>query len=334
MVQILGELVLIAIASFLGTHRVYRYLYFIVIGKAALLLNQISLLVVVLVALTQQIAFVEEIKQTPLRNALMFPTVLGRHSVTLIEYVIYFALSLLLVLFISMLLRSEQESRRQAEQLKLEMDSISMTLERERIARDIHDSLGHALIGLNVQLQVAQKLQDTDPTKSHAAISLARGFAARAVADVRRAVRAVRDSYFDFPAAVKELVETIEASGNCQVNVALDWLELPPQVSHNLFFLIQEGLTNIQRHARATTVDLQLHLSDQILLRIRDNGIGFSREDTVPGFGIRGMEERVASLGGQVTIATASGEGTDISITIPLSATLAKDSPDDQSAGS
>jgi signal transduction histidine kinase len=334
MAQILCELVLIAIASFLGIHRVYRFLFVIVIGKAALLLNPISLLVVVLAALTQQVAFVEEIQQGPLRHNLMFPSLLGRQSIVLSEYVIYYSLSLLLVLFISMLLRSEQESRRKAERLKLEMDSMVITLERERIARDIHDSLGHALTGLNIQLQLAQKLQEINPIKSHEAIALARGFAARAVADVRRAVRAVRDSYFDFPTAVKELVETIEGSGNLQVTLDMDPLILPSQLSHNLFFLIQEGLTNVQRHARATAVHVQLTGKDQILLRVKDNGIGYSREDTVPGFGIKGMEERVASLGGAITIASAAGEGTDISITIPISATLAKDSPDDQSTGS
>jgi signal transduction histidine kinase len=289
---------------------------------------------VVLAALTQQVAFVEEIQQGPLRHNLMFPSLLGRQSIVLSEYVIYYSLSLLLVLFISMLLRSEQESRRKAERLKLEMDSMVITLERERIARDIHDSLGHALTGLNIQLQLAQKLQEINPIKSHEAIALARGFAARAVADVRRAVRAVRDSYFDFPTAVKELVETIEGSGNLQVTLDMDPLILPSQLSHNLFFLIQEGLTNVQRHARATAVHVQLTGKDQILLRVKDNGIGYSREDTVPGFGIKGMEERVASLGGAITIASAAGEGTDISITIPISATLAKDSPDDQSTGS
>jgi signal transduction histidine kinase len=239
-----------------------------------------------------------------------------------------------MVVFISALLRSEQESRRRAEQLRLDMESISMTLERERIARDIHDSLGHALTGLNIQLQLAQKLQDTDQAKSREAIGLARGFAARAVADVRRALRAVRDSYFDFPAAVKELVEMIEASGTCKVTVAMDPVALPPQFSHNLFFLIQEGLTNIQRHAQASVVNVQLTCTDQIFLRVKDNGIGFSLAGTAQGFGIKGMEERVASLGGVITIATAAGEGTDISITVPMSATVAKDSADDQSAGS
>jgi signal transduction histidine kinase len=333
-VQILSELALVSLASFLGTHRVYRYLFVIVIGKAALLLNRISLLIVVLLALIQQVAFVEEIRDTHLRHVVMFPAVAGRQTIVLSEYVVYYTLALLLVLFISMLLRSEQESRRKAEQLQIERDSMAITLERERIARDIHDSLGHALKGLNIQLQLAQKLQAIQPEKSQEALSLARGFAARAVADVRRAVRAVRDSYFDFPAAVKELVETIESSGNCTVTAEIEPLSLSSQLSHNLFFLIQEGLTNIQRHAGATDVHVTLSGNDQICLQIKDNGIGFCREDTVPGFGITGMEERVASMGGSITIASAAGKGTDIMIRIPMSAIEAEDSSDDQSAGS
>jgi signal transduction histidine kinase len=333
LVQILGELALITIASFLGPHRIYRNLYLIVIGKGALLLNRASLVILILAAIVQQIAFATEFELSRVRHVALFPSLLKGSSIVAIEQVVNFVLALLLVVFFSMLLRSEQQSRRRAQEMKLEVDSMTMTLERERIARDIHDSLGHALTGLNVQLQLAQKLQIANPTQSHEAIGLARGFAVRAIADVRRAVRAVRDSYFDFPAAVKELAETVESSGNCQITVDMDPLLLPPQLSHNLFFLIQESLTNIQRHARATHVHVQLKCGDQILLRVKDDGIGYSREGIVPGFGITGMEERVASLGGAITIATSPGQGTDITISIPISAAVAKESPHDQRAG-
>jgi signal transduction histidine kinase len=323
--QIFAELSIVAIGSFLGPHRVYRQLYLVVIGKGALVLNRLSLIVVVLVALIQQIVFVRMTDFTPIRYAPLFPSLMNRRSILNTEYVVYYVLDVLLFVLIATLFRSEQESRRKAEALKLEMDSMALTLERERIARDIHDSLGHALTGLNVQLQLAQKLVDSDPTKSREAIALARGFATRAVADVRRAVRAVRDSYFDFPGAVKELVETIESSGGCKVTSMLDCQLLPPQLSHDLFFLIQEALTNVQRHAHATSVDLELSCGDQVHLRVKDNGIGFSKEGSTPGFGITGMEERVASLGGTITIDSAAGAGTDISITIPTKAPM-KDS--------
>jgi signal transduction histidine kinase len=329
----LAELALIAVASFLGTHRVYRHLYLIIIGKGALLLNRTSLIIVILVALAQQIAFVLELE--PIKNRLvpMF-TLLSRQSIVSLEYVVYYALSLLLIVSVSMLLRAEQESRFRAARLTAEMDSMLLTLERERIARDIHDSLGHALTGLNVQLQLAQRVQDSDPAKSHEAIALARGFASRAVSDVRRAVRAVRDNYFDFPSAVKELVDTIESNGDCTVTMTLDPLSASAQLSHNLYFLIQESLTNVQRHAHSTSITLELSCDDQIHLHVKDNGVGFSSEDIVPGFGITGMEERVASLGGKITFVSAPGEGTDIQVTIPLEATLTKDSSNDQSSRS
>jgi len=329
MAQILGELALVSIASFLGPHRIYRNLSLLVIGKGVLLLNRSSLIILILAALVQQIAFVTELVLTKVSWVPLFPSLMNRRATMGVEYGVYYVLALSLVVLISMLLRSEQQSRRAAEKLKLEIDSMALTLERERIARDIHDSLGHALTGLNVQLQLAQKLQESDPPHSGKAIALARGFATRAVSDVRRAVRAVRDSYFDFPAAVKELVETIESDGDCAVTTSIDPLTLPPQLSHNLYFLIQESLTNVQRHAHADSVILEVSCNDQIHLRVKDNGIGFSQEGAVLGFGLTGMKERVASMGGTITIASDEGKGTDVSITIPIEAAATKDSSDD-----
>jgi len=334
MVLILGELAVVAIASFLAPHRIYRNLFLIIIGKGALLLNRTCLIIVIAVTLIQQIIFVTLVESKAFRWVALFPEVMNGRFILACEYVVYFTLTLFLVVLVSTLLKSEQESRRRAEQLKLDMDSMAMTLERERIARDIHDSLGHALTGLNVQLQLAQKLQQSDPARSHEAINLARGFAMRAVADVRRAVRAVRDSYFDFPAAVKELEETFESGGGCKITTTMDPLNVSPQLTHNLFFLIQEGLTNVQRHAHATSVILELTSDDQIHLRIKDDGIGFVNDDGSSGFGIKGMEERVASLGGVISINSAEGEGTEISITIPTTAAPSKDALDDQSSSS
>ena len=333
LVQILGELSLIVTASFLGPHRLYRYLNLIVVGKAVLLLNRSSLVALIVADLIQQFVFVVALAREPVRYVALFPWLLKRPLIISIEYWVYFVVELLLVVFIATLILSEQKSRQRAEQLKLDMDSMSMALERERIARDIHDSLGHALIGLNVQLQLAQRLQDSDPSKTRQAIDLARGFATRAVADVRRAVKAVRDSHFDFPAAVKEIVETIESNGDCTVTMNLDPLSLPPKLSHNLFFLIQESLTNVHKHAHATSILLELRCDDHIHLRIKDNGIGFSREDTVPGFGINGMKERVASMGGTITI-IGDGQGTEVSITLPTELSAIKGNSNDQSSSS
>jgi len=318
MAQILCEFAVVTIAGCLGPHRVYRHLFFIIIGKAALILNFPSLMAVVLLTVLQQIIFIYRLEVKPIGHVPLFPTLLNRESATQVEYLVLFMLTILLFVLISALLRSEQESRLRAEQMRRERDSMAVELERERIARDIHDSLGHALTGLSVQLQLAQKLHDTDSTKSLQAIALARGFARRAVSDVRRAVRAVRDSQFDFPAAVKELAEAIESGLTCKVDVKLDPTPLPSKLSHDLFFLIQEALTNAQRHSQATIVNLELTRTDFIHLLVEDNGLGFSEKDTEPGFGIKGMKERTKSLGGTMEISSVPGKGTKINIRVPL----------------
>jgi signal transduction histidine kinase len=317
MIQILVEFVLIVIAGSLGHHKVYRHLYFIIIGKAALLLNGPSLVIMVLLVVLQQIIFINRVEFGQVRFVPLFPSLLNRESIIQLEYVVLFLFTILLFVLISAILRSEQESRLRAEQMTQERDSMAIELERERIARDIHDSLGHALVGVNIQLQLAQKLHETDSTRSLQAIALARGFATRAVSDVRRAVRAVRDSNFDFPASIKELTDAIESGLTCKVHVKLDPAPLPPNISHGLFFMIQEALTNAQRHSEATLVNLELTHNDSIHLVVEDNGIGFSEKETEPGFGTKGMRERVESFGGNIEISSAAGKGTKISITIP-----------------
>ncbi len=99
-------------------------------------------------------------------------------------------------------------------------------------------------------------------------------------------------------------------------------LLLPPEVSTALFRIAQESLTNISKHAQATTITVTLKQTSVIHLSIEDNGIGFDPTQNTTGFGLQGMQERTHALGGQFQIHSHPGNGCTIAISLPLSQAL------------
>jgi signal transduction histidine kinase len=238
-------------------------------------------------------------------------------SASLVNFGIYITASLF-VLLLSLTIVREQRSRARAEQLAQEMETLAATVERSRIAREIHDSLGHTLTALNVQLELAQKLQQRDPTRSGQAIDIAHQLSAQCLQDVRHAVHSMQDRTIDLNTAIATLVQPLQRNDALHLAVTLRLPALSPTISHQIYCIIQEGLTNIQRHAQATQVDLQGELiHDQIVVTLRDNGVGFNLDQATTGFGLRSMTERAQSLGGQLAIDSAPERGTQIQLAAP-----------------
>ncbi len=114
------------------------------------------------------------------------------------------------------------------------------------------------------------------------------------------------------------LVEQVKQSQSFQVHVDIQLPPLPLSTSHQLYCIVKEGLTNIQRHAQANGVSLNsCSTSESITLELSDNGKGFDVKRPHMGFGLRGMEERVQILGGRIKIDSRIGEGTQIQVVIP-----------------
>jgi signal transduction histidine kinase len=216
-------------------------------------------------------------------------------------------------LLLSQLLLAERHSRNRAEQLAQEVEQLAATVERDRIARDIHDSLGHSLTTLDIHLELAQTLRDRDPTRALAALDQAKTLSTQCLEDVRRSVQSLRNPTFNLGEALHTLIE--------QQPIAIDTtFELPP-ISHpigqQLFCIIQEGLTNIQKHAQADRVQLHTWLKDgQIHLNLQDNGCGFYPQQPRQGYGLRGIEERVQLLDGKLQLQSRPGH-TQLQVSIP-----------------
>jgi signal transduction histidine kinase len=223
------------------------------------------------------------------------------------------------VLWMSLTILQERRSRSKAEQLAAEVEILAATVERSRIAREIHDSLGHRLTTLDVQLELAQRLQSRDPDRANQSISIAKQLAQQCLQDVRHAVHSMAAQSFDLNAAIQMLVQPIQNNPELKLAVRTEFPSLPATVSHQIYCIIQEGLTNIQRHSKATHIILQGYtIANQINVKLSDNGVGFNLDQASTGFGLRSMNERTQLIGGQLTLDSRPNEGTQIHLTIPI----------------
>jgi signal transduction histidine kinase len=239
-------------------------------------------------------------------------------AILLVSSVEYLGASLFVILF-GFVMIAERQSRQRAETLAKEVETLAATLERTRIARDIHDSLGHLLTTLDVQIEVAQKYSRREPAKAMQALDTAKNLAGQCLKSVRNSLQIIHQSNFDLNQALYELIHQIQMNQSFQFHLDINLPQLPPQISHQIYNVIREGLTNIQKHANATQIHLQgWATSNEIRLKLIDDGQGFYPHSPHAGFGLRGMQERVQILGGQVTINSAIGQGTQILVTIPL----------------
>lgn len=237
---------------------------------------------------------------------------------------IFFVLKLTNKLLVERHMRQQLDlAHAQLQQYAQQVEDLAAIQERNRIARDIHDSLGHVLTSLNIQLSTAVKLWSVDVDKVHPFLSQAQQLGTTAMKEVRRSVSTLRqDADDDLPLAAKldALVENVQAGSDFAIHTSYDCcVSLPPQIVKTVYRLVQEALTNISKHAQATEVQIQLHTTrDQIYLTVTDNGRGFNLNKSRAGFGLQGMEERIAVAKGRFQIDSEPGAGCRIMVEIPL----------------
>jgi signal transduction histidine kinase len=227
---------------------------------------------------------------------------------------------------ISEVKRVEQEVRASSEQLrKLAARLVSVREEeRTRISREVHDELGQSLTAVKLDLAwLAGRLpQKNGPMLER--IRSTRRLAESLIQAVRRISTELRPGILDMglAAAVEWQAQEFQARTGIQCEVRLLTQEVVAQnVSTALFRILQETLTNVARHAKATRVEVvKQKQRDRLVLRISDNGRGFDPEDPSisKSLGLLGMRERAAILGGEVNIASAPGKGTTVTAWIPL----------------
>jgi signal transduction histidine kinase len=242
--------------------------------------------------------------------------------------------SLAFVLVVSRMLLLQHEARSEVEGLahKLaeandqlraqaaDIEELARTKERNRIARDIHDGLGHYLTVVHVQLEAAQALLGRDPAGARGALLKAQELTREGLADVRRSVALLRGSVpaqRPLLAAIEKLTSECKAGGiEAALKLSGTPRPLPEPIEITLYRAAQEALTNVRRHARASRLDVELAFADGgIRLRVEDDGVGADRVD--PGFGLLGLRERAESVGGRMTVESARGQGFRLEMELP-----------------
>jgi len=206
---------------------------------------------------------------------------------------------------------------REAE-LKLSHDEVrrlAALAERERIGRDLHDLLGHTLSLITIKSELANKLFDRDSAAAKREMADVERVARDALAQVRRAVTGIRAAGFAAELASGKLL--LESNG-VSLRYDLADIALPTDVETALAMTVREAVTNIQRHARATKASIALCIQNKLLvLRVEDNGRGGA---IVPGNGLSGMRERLASIGAELRVESERGRGTSLVASLPLPA--------------
>lgn len=195
--------------------------------------------------------------------------------------------------------------------------------ERNRIARDIHDTLAQGFTGVVVNLEAANRaLRKDRPDSAVNHIELARTLAQSCLEEARQSVRALRPDALvrvDLGEALVAQAKRLEASGaEAGLHVGGERLSLPAEVEIELLRIVQECITNVLKHAGATKVSVVLDYgTDSLSLCVADNGCGFDPRVLHEGFGLRGMRERASRIG--ATVDVVSGEaGTRVTARVPI----------------
>jgi signal transduction histidine kinase len=257
------------------------------------------------------------------RLQMIQPESLGMNPSDPIRFAIFtlaiYGASSFFTLMLSRMIVVQQKKDQRIAELSEQVESLGATLERSRIAREIHDSLGHTLTDLDTQLAVAQTLRSHNPTQAFQAVDSAKLLARQCIEDVSHALSRMRESNFNLDQALIALLEQMRQTTALRIDWKVNLPDLPTYQSYQIYCLIKEALMNVQKHAKATDVWVSVHQTEQgMAIDLIDNGVGFDAKTHKPGFGIQGMMERVQLLGGQFDLQTAIAQGTQIHITIPL----------------
>lgn len=219
-----------------------------------------------------------------------------------------------------------EELRRTQADLAASERNAGVLAERQRLAREIHDTLAQGFISVVTHLEAADQALENDPSTTRRHIGQANATARESLGQARRVVQDLRPEVLDGASLADALQRETRKWGqrtgiDAGVTITGGALPLPPQAEIALLRALQESLSNVHRHAGASRVNVTLsYMPDRVLLDVQDDGNGFRPEAGASdddGFGLIAMRQRAEALGGVVHIESAPGEGTTIVVEIP-----------------
>lgn len=225
------------------------------------------------------------------------------------------------VLLMGHLIVSEERARELLNEYAAQVEELATVKERNRLAREIHDNIGHYLTAVNMQIEAARAVMKSHPEQAEHSLQKAQALTKEGLAEIRRSVSALRANPTHtrpLHEAIELLVEEHRTSGlNVDFRVEGAIRPCSAQVEITLYRIAQEALTNIRKHAKAAHADLILNYlnGNQVNLTVQDDGLGSA--DKGEGFGLVGIQERLKLLGGTIRIQTQPGAGFTLRAEIP-----------------
>jgi signal transduction histidine kinase len=219
------------------------------------------------------------------------------------------------------LVKELEEANLNLRQKAIQVEDLAITKERNRLAREIHDGLGHYLTTIFMQIQAARAVMKSDPTKAQDSLNTAQNLTQEAFLDVRRSVAALRDMPGDtisMQEEIERMLKAVEGFGvTPEIKVIGSPRSLAPQTILTIQRAVQEGINNTCKHAHAKhfSVFLDYTQDKTIRLVIQDDGVGAEQLDG--GFGLLGMRERVHLLNGVFNVVTEPGAGFRLELSLP-----------------
>jgi signal transduction histidine kinase len=221
------------------------------------------------------------------------------------------------------LLQELERTHRRLQDSAQQAEALAVAEERNRLARELHDTLGHRLTVAAVQLEGAQRLIARDPAKAERMVATVREQVVDGLGELRRTVAALRtplETELSLPNAIARVARNFEDATGIRVHLTLAELGDEPAAATRdaLYRAVQEGLTNVQRHAQAGTAWVELAACDGVIeVSVEDDGIGIQTAAGDTGFGLRGIEERAGPLGGRFSAGHSRHGGTCVRLSLP-----------------
>jgi signal transduction histidine kinase len=230
-------------------------------------------------------------------------------------------------LFVVKLVAGQKDARKALQTHAATLEELATSRERNRLARELHDTLAHSLSATTVQLEAVKALWDSEPEQARDMLDRSLRLARSGLGEARRAIHALRASPLDergLAGALDQLGAAVEARSSLAVTVSTpdDIAGLAPDVEQAVYRIADEALTNAVRHSEATNVAVSIgRRGPRLVLEVRDDGKGFDTTEEAPNghLGLQGMAERADLTGGSLDIESQPGGGTVIRFTIEAS---------------
>jgi signal transduction histidine kinase len=255
------------------------------------------------------------------------PPFMGGLTVALIQTVIFLAVGFSISYLMSRLNEQQQslaEANTRLQHHASTLEHLATSRERNRVARELHDTLAHTLSGLSVQLEAVKAYWDIDAQKARSTLESSLQAAHSGLGETRRALQALRASPLDdlgLSLAVRRMVEDAAARANLALDLSIvDKLPpLSPDVEQCIYRVAQEAVANVIRHAKAKTLTVNLDSTgEKVTLTVQDDGIGFDlgKKEKTNNYGLEGMQERAQLAGGELTLISKPREGTTVKLVV------------------